>query len=95
MIFIRLTVKTAIAIRKDIRHTCADLPPLVSVEATGVFISTGNTETLLATVYKSPQGQWIDTDITGQLGFRNRSILAGDLNSKHTVWNSIFSNSQA
>jgi hypothetical protein len=32
-------------------------------------------------------------DIKERLGFRNKSILAGDLNAKHTVWNSQVSNS--
>jgi hypothetical protein len=38
---------TAIAVKKGILHTCADLTPLLSVEATGVCISTGNTEMLV------------------------------------------------
>jgi hypothetical protein len=31
-----------------------DMPPLVSIEATGVCISIGNSEVLLAAIYKSP-----------------------------------------
>jgi hypothetical protein len=46
----------------------------------------------LAAVYKSPQRLWSDTDITELLGFRNKSILAGDLNTKHPVGNSKISN---
>jgi hypothetical protein len=42
----------------------------------------------LAAVYKSPQRLWCDKDITELLGFRNKSILVGDLNAKHPVWNS-------
>jgi hypothetical protein len=42
----------------------------------------------LAAVYKSPQGLWSDIDITELLGFKNKSILAGDPNAKHPVWNS-------
>jgi hypothetical protein len=38
-------------------HPC-DLPPLVSVEATGVCIPIGNSEVLLAAVYKSPGRAW-------------------------------------
>jgi hypothetical protein len=37
----------------------------------------------LAAVYKSPEILWSGTDITELLGFRNKSILAGDLNAKH------------
>jgi hypothetical protein len=46
---------------------------------------------LLAAVYKSPQMPWSDADITELLGFRNKAILPGDLNAKHPVWNSEFS----
>jgi hypothetical protein len=42
---------------------------------------------LLAAVYKSPQRLWSDTDITELLGFRNKSMLAGDMNAKHPVMN--------
>jgi hypothetical protein len=38
------------------------------------------------------QRLWSDTDITELLGFRNKSMLAGDLNAKHAVWNSQVSN---
>jgi hypothetical protein len=52
----------------------------------------GNSETFLAAVHKSPQILWPDTDIRELLGFRNMSILAGDHNAKHPVWNSKVSN---
>jgi hypothetical protein len=47
---------------------------------------------LLAAVYKSPQRIWIDIDIRELLCFRNKTILAGDLNAKHPVWNNEVSN---
>jgi hypothetical protein len=80
--------ETAVAIKKGILHTCTDIPPLLPVEATGVCIPIRNTEMLLAAVYKSPQRLWSDTAVTQLLGFRNKSILAGDLNAKHPIWNS-------
>jgi hypothetical protein len=40
--------------RKGIPHNHVDLPPLVSLEATGVCIPTANNEILFAAVYKSP-----------------------------------------
>jgi hypothetical protein len=83
---------TANAVKKGIPHTCVNLPPPLSVEAREICLPTGNTETLLAVLYVSPQRLWCDTDITKLLGFRNKSILAGDLNVKHPVWNSKFSN---
>jgi hypothetical protein len=63
-----------------------DLPPLVSVEATGVCIPVGNSEVLLAAVYKSPGRAC--ADITELLSLRRKSILAGDVNAKHPFLNS-------
>jgi hypothetical protein len=38
------------------------------------------------------QRLWTDTNITELLGFRNKYILAGDLNAKYPVWDSKVSN---
>jgi hypothetical protein len=65
------------------------------VEATGVCIPIGNSEVLLAAVYKSPGRIWSDTDITELLNFRHKSILAGDLKAKNSFWNTTVSNSSA
>jgi hypothetical protein len=45
--------ETAVALRKGIPHNHVDLPSLISVEATGVCIPIGNSQVLLAAVYKS------------------------------------------
>jgi hypothetical protein len=74
---------TAVVVRRRVPHSYVDLPPLVSVEATGVCIPIGKSEILLASVYKSPGRAWSDTDITELLSFRRKSILACDLNAKH------------
>jgi exonuclease III len=84
--------ETAVAIRKGIPHTNVDLPPLVSIEATGVYIPIGNKEVFLAAVYKSPSRTWSDTDIMKLLAIRNKTVLAGDLNAKNPFWNSAVSN---
>jgi hypothetical protein len=83
---------TCVAVRKGIRHDHVDLPPLVSIEATGVCIQIGNSELMLPAVYKSPGRAWRDADVTELLGFRYKSVLAGDLNAKHPFWNSAVSN---
>jgi hypothetical protein len=83
---------TAVAVRKGILHNHVDLPPLVSAEATGVYIPIGNSEVLLTAAYTSPGRAWSDADITELLSFRCKSILAADLNTKHPFWNSIVSN---
>jgi hypothetical protein len=45
-------------------HNHVDLLPLVSVEATGVYIPIGSSEVLFTSVYKSPGRPWSDSDIT-------------------------------
>jgi hypothetical protein len=95
VIYIGLTEKNGpkaellLQLRK-ISLTLASTSPLISVEATGVCFPIGNAEIFLAAIYtrKSPQGLWSDTDITELLGFRNKSILAVDLNAKLPVWHS-------
>jgi hypothetical protein len=83
---------TAITVRKGIPHNHVDLPPLISVEATEVGIPVGNEEVLLAAIYKSPGHPWSDADIIELFGFQIKTILAGDLNAKHQLWNSSVSN---
>jgi hypothetical protein len=83
---------TAVAVRKGIPHNDVDLPPLVSVDATGVWISVGNSGVLLAAVCKSPGHAWNDADVVEILRFRRKSLLAEDLNAKHPFWNSVVTN---
>jgi hypothetical protein len=87
-----LTKLTAVAVRKCIPHNPGHLPPLVSIEVTGICIPIDNSEMLLAAVYKSPGRAWSDADITELLSFTPKSILAGDLNAKSHFWNSTVSN---
>jgi hypothetical protein len=61
---------TAVAVRKGIPYNRVDLSPLASIEATGVCIPTGNSEVLLAAVYKSPGHAWNDADVIELLCFR-------------------------
>jgi hypothetical protein len=42
---------TAAAVRKGSHHNHLDLPPLISIEGTGVCVSIGNSEVLIAAVY--------------------------------------------
>jgi hypothetical protein len=83
---------TAVAVKKGIPHTYFELPPLHLLEAAGVSIPIAHTEMLLASVYISPLRAWREADIKKLLNRRTKSILAGDLNAKHPVWNSKVSN---
>jgi exonuclease III len=71
---------TAVAVRKGIPHNHVDLPPLVSIEATGLAY-----RLVIVKCYfqKSTGHTWNDAYITELLSFRHKSQLAGDLNAKH------------
>jgi hypothetical protein len=47
---------------------------------------------LLPAVCKSPDYAWNDTDIADLLSISHKSLLAGDLNAKHLLCNSVVSN---
>jgi hypothetical protein len=83
--------RTAVALRKGIHRSHVDLPPLISIEATGVYIPNGTKEILLAAVYKSPRRTWSDAGIAELLSLKHKCILAGELNAKHPSWNSAVS----
>jgi exonuclease III len=53
---------TAVAVKKGVPRSYVDLPPLISIEATGVCIPIGNKEIVLAAVYRSRSGTgWTHT----------------------------------
>jgi hypothetical protein len=59
------------------------LPPLASLEAAGICTPTGNTDVLLAAVYKSTRHARRDAAIIELLSFWRKPALTGDLNAKH------------
>jgi hypothetical protein len=54
--------ETVIAVRKGIPYSHAELPPLVLTEVIGVCIPIGNSEDLLAAIYKFPGHACNDTE---------------------------------
>jgi hypothetical protein len=67
--------RTAVAVKKGIPHSHVDLPPLISVEATGVCIPIGNRKILLAAVYKSPGRTWSDASHLPKLQHLQNKVL--------------------
>jgi hypothetical protein len=55
---------TAVVVKRGVPNNHVGLPPLVSIEATGVCIPIGNCEVLLASVFIIPRRAWRDADIT-------------------------------
>jgi hypothetical protein len=83
---------TAVAVRKGIPPNHANLPPLVSIEATEDCIPICNSEVLHSAVHTSTAHDCNDADITELLVLRHKALMAGDLNAKHPFWNSAVSN---
>ncbi|KAL5237496.1 hypothetical protein ACI65C_004906 [Semiaphis heraclei] len=59
-----------------------------SLENTTIHIQINNRETRLSAIYKRPQNALLTQDIQNLLDTGLPTILAGDLNAKHPVWNS-------
>jgi hypothetical protein len=78
-----LKTGTAFAVRKGIPHNHVCLSPLISIEATGICVPIGNSEVLLAAVYRPPGELRSDAVVINVLNLRNKSPLAGDLNAKN------------
>src|SRR5699024_4657183 len=60
-----------------------------TVEATGIAIQTANHGSLkMYAVYCPPAAVMMEEDLEALLDERGSIIVAGDLNAKHTTWNS-------
>jgi len=64
-------------------HTNLDLSPLVSVEATGIYVPTENGEILLPSLYISLGCVCSGVEIIKPSNFRPKSLLTGDPNVKN------------
>lgn len=83
---------TAIIIKNKIIHHRLNTPALDSLEATVIAIKMKSSTLKLVSVYKSP-GKILDpTDVGKLVSSTLPTILAGDLNCKHSSWDSRTSN---
>jgi hypothetical protein len=57
-------------VTEGIPHNHVELTPLVSIEATGICVLTGNSEVSLAAVYKPPAQAWSDADVINLLNLK-------------------------
>lgn len=78
---------TAILVHRRIIHHQIKIDTH-SLTNTTVHINSGNTELRLSAVYKSPKTILQTADIHLLLATLTNTIIAGDLNAKHTAWNS-------
>lgn len=83
---------TAACVRHKIQHASVKLPPFQRLEACAISIPLQGSHTTIAAVYNPPDGINLD-DIDRLMHFRDKIIIAGDLNSKHFTWNALKNNS--
>lgn len=82
---------TAVLIHRRVLHQPCTLPP-TQIEATGVQIRASGDDLRLIAAYKRPQQRLRPEDIDDLLAGGARTIIAGDLNSKHPAWHSRVAN---
>ena len=79
---------TAIVVRNGVKSHEIPLPPLTTMEAVGVQVETGSGPLRLIAAYIRPQAKLHPSDFDKLLDSSLPTIIAGDLNAKHTSWNS-------
>lgn len=82
----------AVAILQSIRHSEFPLPSFDAIEAVAVELTIGGKKTVLAALYSVPPSKIENSDLNKLVNIAPRFIAAGDLNSKHTHWNSRYCN---
>ena len=81
---------TAVVVKSTIQHAEISMPTLNSLQATAIKIELGGLETVVGALYHSPSKPFVEEDYDKliRLSVSKRFILGGDLNCKHTDWNS-------
>jgi len=83
---------TAIIFKNYLPIDQITLPALHSIEATGAKLQTQDSPIILIAAYKPPNIPLSIQDIQLISALGNRILIAGDINSKHSYWNSRISN---
>ncbi|KAJ1120327.1 hypothetical protein NDU88_008500 [Pleurodeles waltl] len=84
---------TAVIVSTKVKHHEIALPPVGSVEATGIQIQTTAGPLRLIAAY-SPPGKLCPKDLDALLDPSIPTLIGGDLNAKHQCWNSRTANSK-
>ncbi|KFM83306.1 putative RNA-directed DNA polymerase from transposon X-element, partial [Stegodyphus mimosarum] len=80
---------TAIIIKNSMKHTEFQLPNFNSFETCGcLFYSNNSNPYLIISIYKPPNNILDITELEYIINLGYPTIIAGDLNCKHTFWNS-------
>lgn len=67
--------------------------PTFSIENTTIHVKFDNQELCLSAVYKRPAATFLTNDIHSLLDTLINTLIAGNLNAKHSTWNSHQNNS--
>jgi Exonuclease III len=81
---------TAVLVRANIQHAIIKIPMLQSLQATAISVELEGFETVIGAVYQSPNKPLVEEDLDKLIGLSKskKFIFGGDLNAKHTDWNS-------
>lgn len=77
---------TAVLVHRRIVHQPISLN--TSLQSCSIKIQINNTEVLVSAIYKPPKAQLQISDLDTLTNSAEWTIAAGDLNAKHTLWNS-------
>uniref|UniRef100_A0A2S2NJB5 Putative RNA-directed DNA polymerase n=1 Tax=Schizaphis graminum TaxID=13262 RepID=A0A2S2NJB5_SCHGA len=77
---------TAILVHRTIVHQQININ--TKLQSTSILIKINNKTTLVSSVYKPPSSTLIRSDLDLLINAADNIIIAGDLNSKHPLWNS-------
>lgn len=83
-----VTGATAILIHRRLSHRLLPTPQSFHIEATSVTISVADTKFRLVSVYKKPGPVPTPQELDALLNNTLPTIAVGDMNCKHTSWNS-------
>ena len=79
---------TAVIVRSNIKHCQATIPKLEHLQATAIIIELQKEETLIGSLYQSPSKTITANDLNIVTKMKPKFMLGGDMNAKHTMWNS-------
>jgi exonuclease III len=86
---------TAILVRRDIDHYAVPLSGLQHLDATAMHLELVTRPVKLVAAYLSPTRPLIESDLSECLSGGFPVLMAGDLNAKHTDWNSRLTTARA
>lgn len=85
--------RTAILVKRNIPHYRIPTPTLTNLEATIINLQLpNNKQIILVAVYNPPDRRILESDLDEIFDRINPTIVAGDLNAKHQLWNSRIGN---